>query len=86
MEQTPIRHLPPPAAHQYLRDVWGISRTPPTLAKLRCTAGAGPEFSRDGRWILYTPEALDAYARHVISEPRRSTRDDRAAGAGEAAA
>jgi hypothetical protein len=77
MEPKPIRHRPPPAAYEYLRDRWGLSRTVGTLAKLRCTPGAGPEFSRDGRAILYTEQALDEYARRVISEPRRSTKEDR---------
>ncbi len=61
-------------ASQYLRDEWGISRAPSTLAKL-ATIGGGPMFERANRIPLYTPEFLDEYARSILSLPMTSTSD-----------
>ena len=59
------------AAASYLREKYGHG-SPKTLAKLRVTGG-GPLFHRVGRLIVYTPEALDAYAVAKISPPLHST-------------
>jgi hypothetical protein len=75
MDSEPTRRLPPPEAHQYLRQTHGISRTVQTLAKIRCTRDDGPAYVRDGRRVLYETDALDEYAARVLSAPRRSTRE-----------
>lgn len=67
-----VRRLRRVAASVYLLDVWGISRTKTTLAKL-ATLGGGPIFEKDGRIPLYTPESLDNFAREQLSPPVRST-------------
>ena len=59
-------------ASRYLRDTWGMSRTPKTLAKL-AVIGGGPAFRKDGRFPLYESDALDEWAREQLSEPVRST-------------
>src|SRR4051812_17337087 len=52
-------------ASRYLLQVWGIRRAPPTLAKL-AVYGGGPRFYKDGRWPLYDPDDLDAWARSLL--------------------
>lgn len=59
-------------ASTYLKNEWGISRTPKTLAKQAVTGG-GPVMEYDGRIPLYTPDSLDEYASRVQSEPVNST-------------
>jgi hypothetical protein len=60
-------------ASNYLRDKFGISRTPSTLAKLR-VLGTGPEFVKVGnRDVAYPEPALDAFAEALIGRPVRST-------------
>ena len=49
-----------------------VKRGVQRLAKLRLTAGTGPEFFRVGRSIYYRIEDLDAY---MLSNRRRSTSD-----------
>lgn len=56
----------------YLRETWGIQRTASTLAKL-AVVGGGPPFFKDGRWPLYSPEAVDAWARERLGAARAST-------------
>jgi hypothetical protein len=67
-----------PAASTYLVQRWGIERAPATLAKLAVTGG-GPKFHKIGRWPLYDPDDLDAWARDHIGEPRASTSEHRVA-------
>ncbi len=55
------------AASQYLAGVWGIQRKPATLAKLACVGG-GPSFVKAGRFPLYRPADLDAWARDLIGD------------------
>ena len=59
-------------ASLYLRNTWGISRTPKTLAKL-AVVGGGPAFRKDGRFPLYEIESLDEWAREQLTESVRST-------------
>ena len=59
-------------ASQYLKDQWGISRTPKTLAKLAVTGG-GPAFEKDGRIPLYLPDKLDEWAQSQLSPLVSST-------------
>ena len=66
------RRLRRKEASTYLRNEWGISRTPKTLAK-QATVGGGPPFEKDGRIPLYTPAGLDDYARSVLSPLVHST-------------
>ena len=66
------RRLRRKEASAYLRDEWGIIRTPNTLAKL-ATIGGGPPFEKDGRFPLHTEEGLDEWARAQLSPVVRST-------------
>jgi hypothetical protein len=66
------RRLRRAEASVYLFDMWGIKRTPGTLAKL-ASAGGGPVLEYDGRLPLPTPEALDDWARAQLSPPVAST-------------
>jgi hypothetical protein len=60
-------------ASNYLRNKFGISRTPATLAKLR-VLGTGPEFVKVGsRDVAYPEAGLDAFAEALVSRPLRST-------------
>ena len=65
------------AASAYLLERWGFERPPAALAKLAVTGG-GPRFRKAGRWPLYDPDDLDAWARDLIGEPRASTAEHRA--------
>jgi hypothetical protein len=65
-------------ASRYLLEVWGIRRAPATLAKL-AVVGGGPRFHRLGRWPMYGPLDLDAWARELIGEARASTAEHDAA-------
>ncbi len=67
-----IRRLRRKEASRYLLEVWGMSRTPNTLAKL-ATIGGGPPFEKDGRFPLHTEEGLDEWARAQLSPVVRST-------------
>ncbi len=59
------------AASAYLMARYGHGAAK-TLGKLRCIGG-GPEFHKAGRVVLYTREALDAWATAKVSRPLRST-------------
>jgi hypothetical protein len=50
-----------PLASQYLSFVHGISATPATLAKYG-SLKTGPSFETRGRFPVYSPAALDAWA------------------------
>ena len=66
------------AAGNYLKDRYGHG-SEKTLAKLACLGG-GPEFHKAGdRVVLYTKEALDAWALAKISGPLKSTSEAAAA-------
>ncbi len=62
----------PEAASEYLRERWGIRHGIATLAKLR-TAGSGPKFSKRGKYVDYSEQALDEYAATKITSEIRST-------------
>ncbi len=75
MEHTPakaVRRYRRTEASRYLKDAWGIDRSPRTLAKEACIGG-GPEMIYCGRFPLYEENALDAYALSKLSRPVRST-------------
>jgi hypothetical protein len=71
---TQPRRLRRKEASRYLLDVWSISRTPSTLAKLACVGG-GPKFESAGRIPLYQPSQLDAWVRSIMTGLRASTSD-----------
>ena len=64
------------AASEYLREKWGLSYKPTTLAKL-ATLGGGPAFEHFGRWPLYSPEELDKWVAARLSGLKSSTSDPR---------
>ena len=59
-------------ASSYLKQNWGISRAPSTLAKLACLGG-GPRFQSAGRIPLYPETELDEWARSILSPLKSST-------------
>jgi hypothetical protein len=63
-------------ASAYLLKVWGISRTPNTLAKEAVT-GSGPVIEYDGRTPLYPQDGLDDFARSRLSPRVRRTSERR---------
>lgn len=71
---NPITRLRRTEASTYLKQRWGISRTPGTLAKL-ATLGGGPRFQLDGRIPLYPETELDTWADSILSPLKSSTSD-----------
>ena len=61
-------------ASEYLRNRFGISCAPSTLAKF-ATLGGGPKFVHAGRYPLYPETELDAWALSRISPLKASTSD-----------
>ena len=61
-------------ACHYLKERYGIVRSPKTLAKY-ATVGGGPLFEKAGRAALYKPADLDAWACSILSGPLHSTSD-----------
>ena len=75
LEHSPakgVRRYRRAEASRYLKEVWGIDRSPRTLAKEACQGG-GPEMVYAGRVPIYTEPALDTYAQLKLSRPVRST-------------
>ena len=70
----PEAHLTPPEACAFLRENFGVRRTPATLAKHRVT-GEGPAFRKLNRAVLYSPTDLLAWASDALSVKRGSTSD-----------
>lgn len=68
------RRLTPPEASAYLVEEHGLKVAVATLNKLRCVGG-GPPFHKAGRGILYSPDALDAWALARLGPPKASTSD-----------
>ena len=60
--------LNPVDASKYLSATYNISRSVPTLAKLR-VLGTGPLFRKIGAAVVYDRESLDAWAASITSEP-----------------
>ena len=81
IDRPPTRMRSKEAA-EYLKKQHGISRTPGTLAKLRCTGG-GPLFEKDGRLPLYTPASLDQYAKQMLANHALNLRMANDAASGE---
>lgn len=74
-ERPRLRRKEVPA---YLMEKHGIPIAEKTLNKL-ASIGGGPEFQYAGRIPLYTPAALDAWAKQRLSKPVRSTAERAAA-------
>lgn len=73
----PAQYLRRKEAANYLLSNYGFGAER-TLAKGAVT-GDSPVFQKAGRIVLYTKEALDAWALSKISAPKRSTSDKEAA-------
>jgi hypothetical protein len=69
----PPRYLRRNAAAEYISAKW-FPCAPKTLAKLACVGG-GPIFRKAGRFPIYGPPDLDAWAQSRIGRPQRSTSD-----------
>ena len=50
-----------PIASEYLRHVHGVAAAPSSLAKY-AVQGSGPQFEKRGRYPVYSPAQLDAWA------------------------
>ena len=72
-----MRFMRRPEAARYLKDKYGFGASR-TLAKGVVT-GDTPVFHKAGRIVLYTREALDAWALAKISGPLKSTSEAAAA-------
>jgi hypothetical protein len=59
-------------AAEYIRSRYGIPCQPRTLAKRACIGG-GPLFRKAGRFPIYSPPDLDAWAEAQIGRPQHST-------------
>jgi hypothetical protein len=69
---TPQRFLRRADAAHHVRTNWGIPCSTKWLAKL-AVIGGGPIFRKAGRFPIYLPADLDAWAEARIGAPRRST-------------
>ncbi len=69
---TRQRYLRRANAAHYVRETWGMPCSAKWLAKLAVTGG-GPIYRKAGRFPIYLPADLDAWAEARIGEPRRST-------------
>jgi hypothetical protein len=70
---TDAKFLRRDAAAAYLKEKYGFGAAP-TLAKGAVT-GDTPVFHKAGRIVLYTREALDAWALAKIGDPQSSPGD-----------
>lgn len=71
---APNRRLRRAEASAYLKATWGVDCSPRTLAKY-ATLGGGPRFQHAGRFPLYMPAELDAWATARLSGLKISTAD-----------
>lgn len=67
-----IRNLNRKEASAYLKEKYGITRAPSTLAKLASTGG-GPSFRKAGKNPLYPTLELDLWAQKTLSPLMAST-------------
>lgn len=61
-------------ASTYLEQRHGLTVAVATLAKF-ATVGGGPAFNKFGRFPLYEPAQLDAWAKEKLGRSRTSTSD-----------
>jgi hypothetical protein len=71
-----VNYLRRKDAAEYLKSKYGFGATK-TLAKL-ATVGGGPKYRMTGRFPVYAPENLDAWALGRMGEPVSSTSEARA--------
>jgi hypothetical protein len=57
----------PPMASRYLKQVWGIDRTPATLATNR-SRGGGAKYHKAGSAVIYRRPNLDQHAAELLGE------------------
>jgi hypothetical protein len=62
-------------ASAYLKDTWGVTFAPKTLAKIACISSDGPEMHYIGRIPYYSQRGLDEFAQNKIGPACRSTSD-----------
>lgn len=67
-----LKYLRRREASEYLKENWGVSLGPNTLAKL-AVQGGGPPFQKDGPFPIYTTSNLDAFAEARLSPVVTST-------------
>lgn len=72
MTRTVAKYLRRSDAAHYVQSTWGMPCSIKWLAKLAVTGG-GPVYQKAGRFPLYKPDDLDAWAESRIAAPRRST-------------
>lgn len=72
MAEATTRYLRRKAAAEYVVVKWGMPCSSRWLAKL-AVVGGGPVYRKAGRFPIYAPTDLDAWAEQRISAPRRST-------------
>ncbi|QFY90318.1 hypothetical protein D5125_12950 [Magnetovirga frankeli] len=69
------------AASAYLKDQYGIQRTPRTLAKLR-SVGGGPRFIRVSKTeVVYSTDDLDNWATQLLGPSFANTAEEHKAAA-----
>jgi hypothetical protein len=72
------RYLRRSEASVYLESKWGIPCKASSLDKY-AVIGGGPPFHKAGRFPLYSPEGLDAWALHRLGSQVQSTSEYQAA-------
>lgn len=71
-ETSPTQRLRRAQACCYLKNTWGIERSPSTLAKY-AVSGSGPRYQLEGRTPLYPTFELDEWAKGRLSALKRSS-------------
>ncbi len=61
-------------AARYIRETWGIPCSRAWMAKLS-VVGGGPVYRLAGRFPIYAPADLDAWAKERIGAPQTSSSD-----------
>jgi hypothetical protein len=67
--------LTPPETCAFLREQFGIKRTPGTLAKQRVTGGNTPPYRKLSRNVYYSVTDLRDWATSALSTRHRTTSD-----------
>lgn len=69
-----LKYLRRNEAANFVREKWAMPCSPKWLAKL-AVVGGGPIYRKAGRYPIYLPADLDAWAQSRIGAPQRSTSD-----------
>lgn len=59
-------------ASAYIKERWGVGRSPGYLAKL-ATCGGGPVYRKCGRQPLYAAKDIDTWMQGQLSAPMKNT-------------